>query len=462
MLELTLDFIIKSCNGEKIGNYNPIVKQIITDSRQDVDDNTLFIALKGENHDGHKFVKEVLEKGASVAIVSNIEDIDIKELNGKVLILVDDTLLALQKIAKSYRSLFNLPLVAITGSVGKTTTKEILYRCLNSSYDTLYTKGNYNNDIGLPLTILNLEKNHEVGVVEVAMRGLGEISRLVDIARPTCAIITNVELVHLESLGSLENIVKAKCEVLETLGSEDFALINGDNDLLLEMTSRYPVRKYTFGYKDNCDCKVINISSNDKGMQIFMQIFAEKISLNFPIPAPKLALNVVAGVSMAYMLGVPIPEIIKQIETYEPADNRLKINYLPTGGIIINDTYNANPVSMQAAIETSRLLKGNNRFVAVLGDMLELGEYEEEGHREVGRYVATNQVDILITVGSRAKYIAEGAIAAGMDQTRIYHFFDKTECLTFLHHNLNYTDIILFKASRGLELETLIEGWLGG
>lgn len=460
MIELTLDFIIHSCQGEKVGRDNPIIKKIITDSRLEMDNNTLFIALKGENHDGHKFVQEALNKGASVAIIADKNAIDINKLGDKVVIVVDDTLLALQKIAQNYRRQFNIPIVAITGSVGKTTTKEILACLLEGSFNTLYTQGNYNNDIGLPLTILRMEKHHEAAVVEVAMRGKGEISRLVDIARPSCAIITNVEPVHLETLGSLENVAKAKCEVLETLTSEEFALINGDNELLVKTANTYPCRKYTFGHNQECDCRIIQVFNDTKGITIEARIFEESVNLFFPIPAPKLALNVLAAAGTAYLLGVPLQDITNRLEIYKPAGSRLKITPLPEGGVVIDDTYNANPVSMQAALETAHKLKDNRRLVAVLGDMYELGAYEKEGHLNVGKSAFMNRVDLLLTVGSLAYYIAQGAVDAGMKKTDIYHFKDKAECLYYLQHNLKRTDVVLFKASRGMELETLISSWL--
>ncbi len=460
MSTYALDFIIESCQGRKLGQADPIIKEIIIDSRQEISTNTLFIAIEGNKFDGHDFVAEVLDKGASVAIVSSLDKLDITKFQDKVLILVKDTLLALQQIAKAYRQEFNIPLVAITGSVGKTTTKELLYQCLKTTYETLYTKGNYNNDIGLPLTLLRIEEKHDLAVVELAMRGLGEISRLVNIARPTCAIITNAELVHLENLGNIDNIIKAKCEVLETLTAQDFALVNGDNQPLLERANTYPCRIYTFGYNDDCDFKLVDTTSDKSGMFITMQILKKTVELKFPIPAPRLALNVVAAIGAAYILGVPLQESTTQIGAYQPTGNRLQITYLPEGGILINDTYNANPLSMQAALETAAELKGNNRLVAVLGDMFELGPYEEKGHLEVGGYVVASHVDKLITIGDRAKLIAEGAIAKGMEESNIYPFSNKSESLSYIRHNLKKTDVVLFKASRGLELEKLINEWL--
>lgn len=460
MKELTLDFIIQSCDGEKLGTSNPIINKIVTDSREAMNNNTLFIALKGEKHDGHKFVQDAFNKGACAAIVSDKNALDINNLNGKSIIVVDDTLTALQNIAKSYRQQFNIPIVAITGSVGKTTTKEILSCLLNGTFNTLYTEGNFNNDIGLPLTIFRMENSHEAAVVEMAMRARGEISRLADIARPSCAIITNVEPVHLETLGSLENIARAKCEVLETLTNKEFALINGDNDLLVEIANTYPCKKYTFGYNQVCDCKIVEVSTDNTGINIKADIFEENVELFFPVPAPKLAINVVAAAAVAFLLGVDLKDIVKRIEGYKPAGSRLKMINLPEGGLIIDDTYNANPVSMQAALETANKLKGSRRFVAVLGDMYELGNYERKGHYKVGALAAQNEVDLLLTVGSLAYHIAEGAINAGMDNNNVYHFNDKTECLYYLQHNLKGTDVVLFKASRGMRLETLIEGWI--
>ncbi len=460
MKELTLDYIMASCQGKKIGEGYPFIGQITTDSRQEMSDKTLFVALQGENHDGHKFVQEALNKGAAAAIVSDTSRLNLNDYKDKALIVVDDTLIALQKIARKYRQDFNIPVVAITGSVGKTTTKEILSRCLSSSFNTLYTEGNYNNDIGLPLTIMRLEEYHEAAVVEMAMRGRGEISRLVDIAQPTCAIITNVEMVHLETLGSLGNIAKAKCEVLEKLSAGDFAFINGDNKLLLQTAANYSCHKYTFGYNQECDCKILEVRTDKNHMTITADFFQEPAVITFPIPAPKLAINVVAAAGTALILGVPMANIISNLASYKPTGNRLNITKLPEGGIVINDTYNANPVSMQAALETSQKLKDDKKLVAVLGDMFELGEYEIDGHLKVGKLAFDNKVDILIAVGARAEYIAQGAIQAGMNQAKVLHFPDKAESLAYLQHNLNKTEVILFKASRGMQLETLIKGWL--
>lgn len=460
MKELTLEYIITSCQGEAIGEGNYAIDKIITDSRQMIDNKTLFIALKGEKYDGHNFVSKVLDKGASAVIISNVSGIDFKRYKNKVFIVVEDTLIALQKIAAKYRQDFKLPVVAITGSVGKTTTKEILSCGLKNAFNILYTEGNFNNDIGLPLTILRLMEYHEIAVVELAMRAQGEISRLVEISRPTCAIITNVEAVHLETLGSIENIAAAKCEVLAKLSAHEFAFINGDNELLLQTASAYPCHKYTFGYNQNCDCRIMAVATNQNSMVIKAELFGEEATINFPLPAPKLAINVVAAVGMALKLGVPILDIINNLANYKPAANRLIISSLPAGGIIINDTYNANPLSMEAALETGRQLKGAKKLVAVLGDMFELGEYEIEGHQKVGELALKNEVDTLITVGTRAKYIAQGAIAAGMSEASVCHFANKDEALAYLKNKMHKTEVILFKASRGMELETLIKDWL--
>lgn len=460
MKELTLEYIVNSCQGRRIGESNYLISKIVTDSRQTIDNKTLFIALKGERYDGHNFVAEVLDKGAAAVLISNSFDLDFKRYKDKVFIIVEDTLSALHKIAKKYRQEFMLPIVGITGSVGKTTTKEILSHCLKDTFNILYTAGNFNNDIGLPLTILRLEKEHQIAIVELAMRAKGEISRLVDIAKPTCAIITNVEPVHLETLGSLENIAQAKCEILEALTADDFAFINGDNELLLQTASVYPCHKFTFGYNQECDCKIIKVVTNQNAMVIRADLFGEEATMNFPLPAPKLAINVVAAAGMALKLGLPIFDIINNLTTYKPAANRLIISNLPEGGIIINDTYNANPLSMEAALETSRQLKGNKKLVAVLGDMFELGEYEMEGHLKVGISVVTNEVDTLIAVGPRAKYIAQGAQEAGMNESKIVYFPNKAEVLRYLNNKAYKTEVVLFKASRGMELETLIKDWL--
>ena len=458
-MQFDLNFICQATGGNlALQKGNPDFLRVATDSRE-IRTGDLFIALKGENFDGHDYINEALQKGARGAIVTNTAGILTDLYKEIAIIKVKDTLAALQQLAAAHRDRFELPIIAITGSVGKTTTKDILAGLLQNNFQVLKTEGNFNNEIGLPLTLLRLNSHYEAAVVELAMRSRGEIAHLASLCRPTIAIITNVEPVHLQTLGSLENIAQAKCEVLQKV--ENFAVINGDNDYLIKAAKEYSCSQYTFGYNKDCDFRVINAHINNSKLWIKANIFENAIDLQFPIPTLRLAPVITAAAGVATLMGVNISDIQTSLSAYKPDGNRLAMINLPQGGLIINDTYNANPLSMAAAVETARELATGRRIVAILGDMFELGDYEMQGHLEVGRKVALSGVNLLVTIGTRAENIARGAREAGMAEQQIIHFIDRNECYEYLSQNLSEQDVILFKASRGMKLELIVDKWLG-
>ena len=461
-MQVSLDFVCRSINGRIIaGNDRHIITGITTDSRR-VEAESLFIALCGEKYDGHDFVHAALEEGARAAVVSRVIDIGPGSGEDKTLIMVDDTLQALQALASSYRKCFAIPVIAVTGSVGKTTIKDLAALFLSSAWKTLKTQGNYNNDIGLPLTLLQLDESYQAAVVEMGMGALGEIQRLAAIARPQFALISNVEPVHLETLGSLENIARAKCEVLSEIPEDGFALINGDYKLLAETAREYSCRKYTFGYNDDCDFQIANCRISNSGMEIKMRWQNQQETLFFPLPAGRLALNIVAAASLALLLGIDIESIKSSLLDYKPSGNRLNIINLESGGAIINDTYNANPVSMAAALETGHELAAAGKYLAVLGDMFELGNLETEAHLKVGQIAYTSGVDLLVTVGNLAQNIARGALEAGMNPEQVHHFPAKAEAMEYLQNQVDNQCTLLFKASRGMQLETMVDELFAG
>lgn len=452
-MKLDIRFLCKAVQGSIInGDPNISFSGVSTDSRS-VLPGQVFFALEGKKHDGHQYVNQAFSRGAAAAVVSKVGN----KYKEQPLILVSDTIHALQQLAKDYRSLFNIPLAAVTGSVGKTTTKEILAQCLESTYVTLKTQGSFNNEIGLPLTLLNLKEYHQIGVVELGMRGLGEIRTLAEVAQPTVAIITNVEPVHLETMGSLEKIAQAKCEVLSVLSGGSFAVINGDNTLLLAEADKYDCVKYTFGYNESCDFHIEKVTVRQEMMEIRADFRGQEELLNFPLPAASLALDVVAAASVCYLLGLNMAKVKQALLDYKPSGNRLNISTSKTGRVLINDTYNANPLSMSAALEVGLKLRKQGQFIAVLGDMFELGSYEKEGHILVGKKAAEIGVDLLITIGERARQIGEGAKSAGMAADKVKCFPDKTAALDCIKQSAKPGDTILFKASRGMELEKVID-----
>jgi UDP-N-acetylmuramoyl-tripeptide--D-alanyl-D-alanine ligase len=458
-MKLDINFVIDSVDGNFIaGHRQGTIVGVSTDSRK-VNPGELFIALQGENFDGHNYIADVWKAGAAAVVVSKPVELPPDNNKGAV-ILVGDTLEALQKLAGRYRQLFNIPIIAITGSVGKTTTKDMLAESLATVYKTVKTPGNYNNEIGLPLTLLGINEQHQAAVVEMAMRAAGEIANLARIVRPTYAIITNVEPVHLETMKTIDNIARAKCELLQFIDRDKFALINGDNELLLKSAAEYPNPKYTFGYSNKCDIQIIDVENDGIGIRVGLRLLDVKESFYCPVPAKRLAPNIAAAAGLAYLMGVKPENIKKGIAIYKPSANRLKIINLSLGGAIIDDTYNANPLSMMSALEVCQHISAGRKTVAVLGDMFELGDFEKEGHFQVGERVAKLGLDRLVTIGQRAEYIEQGALLNGMPNDRVVHFGSREASLSWLKKHVGQNEVILFKGSRAMQLDKLVEAWL--
>ncbi len=435
---------IASALGSRVsgGDGQLLIKQVVTDSRL-AKAGSLFFALKGEKHDGHDFVGDVFSRGGA-AVVS-------RPVSGGPTIEVKDCLEALQALAAYHRSRYEIPVIAVTGSVGKTTTKDLLAACLDGRC-TLKTPGNYNNEIGLPLTLLGLNDEHQACVVELAMRGPGEIALLSRIAQPTACIIVNVAPVHLETMGSLDNIVKAKCEVLDY--TRDFAVINGDLPELRDVG--FPRGElYRFGRGYDCDWRVLSCRYQPPFTRFQLDIMDKRFAVNLPFPATHLYGSVAAAAGTAMLLGVKPQEIADRLANFEPSAGRLNLKTGRKGATFIDDTYNANPQSMMAALQVLSDLAGSRRKIAVLGDMFELGSYEAEGHRLVGEKAAALGVDILIAIGERAKLLAEGARESGFEGI-LLHFDSKDAVIDYLRSEIRSDDVVLFKASRGMHLEEIV------
>ncbi len=416
---------------------------------------SLFFALKGDRHDGHDFVPQALANGAVAAVVSRPVSLP-QGLVNKGLIRVDDVRKGLQMLARWHRRKFKLHVVGITGSVGKTTTKDLTANFLESKFATLKTEGNFNNEIGVPLTLLRLDESHQACVVEMAMRNLGEIEELAFLALPTCGIIINVEPVHLENLGSLEKIAEAKCELLKCIQEQGFVAINGDNPWLIQKADMYPVKKIRFGRGPNCDDRILEVESFPDKTRIRAGISGRVADFWLPFLAPHLAYNLVAAAGIAFRLGVDIEDIQAKAQSFVPSSRRLNIKPGCRGITVIDDCYNANPVSMKAALEVLSGLGAGRCRVAVLGDMYELGSYEAEGHREVGYKVAELGIEYLVTVGELARLIGEAAKEAGMKEERTLHFPEKGPAAAYLKGNLPAGAVVLVKASRGMRLEEIV------
>lgn len=437
--------ILEITNGKLIcGDEDTECINFIRDSRE-INKNDTYVTIKGDNFDGNDFYKEAIENGASVCIVNK----NVEKVNNATIVQVGNTLDALQKIATYKRSLYNIPVVAITGSVGKTSTKDLVASVVSQKYNTLKTKGNLNNFIGLPLTVLQL-KNEEAMVIEMGMSSLGEISKLTQIAKPTIAVITNIGTAHIGKLGSRENILKAKLEILEGLQGNT-VIINNDNDLLhkwaLENENNYNIITYGIKNKSTYMASSINLYEDRS------EYYLDEDLVTVPVGGEHFILNSLCSIAVGKALNIDIKDIIKGISELELSKQRMEECKSKNGAIVINDTYNANYDSMKAAITYLKSVN-NRRKIAILGDMLELGNFSEELHEKVGKEVDEN-IDILITVGKEAEYIANKSRAK-----QIFKFNSNNEAINRIKNIISKNDTVLLKASNGMHFNEIVNAIL--
>ncbi len=458
MKGLTVKEIIRVTKGKLIqGDPNLICQNFSKDTRT-IQKKDTYIAIKGEKFDGNLFLKQALEKGADCAIVSDIQvEKEVwKSYQDKAIIKVEDTLEALYQIARLKRSYYQIPVIAITGSVGKTSTKDIVASVVSQKYKTLKTIGNNNNNIGLPFTILKLQ-DEEAMVLEMGMNHFGEISLLTSIAKPNLCIITNIGTSHIGNLGSRENILKAKLEILE--GTNDpTIIINNDNDLLHKWQEENKEKRniITYGIQKTSDVEAKNIELEEEGSQFVCEIKGHKTKIHVPVGGSHFVLNALCAVTIGEVLGIEKEKIKKGIGEFKLTKKRMDIVLLKNGIKIINDAYNASFESMQASLKY--LAKGKEkRKIAVLGDMLELGKYSEKLHEKVGKEVYDNKIDMLFCSGENAKYIATKAKQQGMAEDHIYYTKDKEQLLAQIKQTIKPGDAILFKASNGMRFFDLAE-----
>lgn len=456
MHKIYVEDIIRECNGELV--IGDLKKECINFSKDTrvIKENDVYIGIKGENFDGNKFYDKAFDNGASVCILDNIEDIDINKYKDKTIIKVEDSIIALGKIAAYKRSLYDIPVIAVTGSVGKTSTKDMIASVLETKYNVLKTKGNLNNNIGMPLTILEL-KDHDCMVVEMGMNHLNEISYLTKIAKPTIAVITNIGTAHIGNLSSRENILKAKLEILEGLDKDGVLFINNDNDLLHKeynnLKNEYKVK--TIGIDNISDYMAYNIKEDITGSMFTIKDDNIEENIQVNVATRPFIYNSLMGYAIGKELNIEKDLIKKGISNLKLTDHRLEKKVNQNGVTIIDDTYNASYDSMKSSIEL--LGKSNNRKIAILGDMLELGEYSEEIHRKVGEDVVNNNIDILITVGEFSKYIKDEAIKNGFNKENIYSFEKQEDTYNLLKTILKNEDLVLIKGSHGINLENVVE-----
>ena len=374
-----------------------------------------------------------------------------------MIIEVEDTLQALYKLASYKRDIYNVPVIAITGSVGKTSTKDLVSNVVAQKYKICKTIGNNNNNIGMPFTILNAPNDIEAFVLEMGMNHFGEIHLLSEIAKPNICIITNIGTSHIGNLGSRENILKAKLEILDG-AKNPYMVINNDNDLLHkwyeENKDRINIKTYGINEKSDIQAKDIQLYEDSSEYQIHLNNKEEKIKV--PIGGEHFVLNSLCAIAVGELLNIENEDIKKGIETFSLTKNRMEVIELKNGIKLINDAYNSSVESVKASLSYMNHMKANRR-IAVLGDILETGEFALALHKEIGKIVCENKVDILICSGENAKYIVESAKENGFDEKNIYYFENKENIVDLLRKIIQVEDVILFKASNGMRFFDIAE-----
>ncbi len=452
MKVLTAETISKMVQGRLEVPSEILVNHISIDSRT-LMEGSLFIAIKGERFDGHNYINQAVENGAALVMVR--EGTILPEKTPAV--FVSDTLKALGMLAHEYRKLFNIPVVAVTGSVGKTSTKEMIASILSAKYKVHKSKGNYNNDIGLPLSVLELNDEHEVAVFEMGMRGFDEISALSKIVNPDIAVITNIGISHIERLGSRQNILKAKLEILDGMKDKGTVILNGDDELLSGLRDLLVQKTVFYGIDENQDVWAYDLSSRgEEGVYFQVKTHVNDMKLFIPAPGIHNVHNALAGIAVAETLDMNESDIRKGLEGFSGEQMRLCIEE-KDGIKFINDSYNAAPSSMTAAIDVLCEIAGQRRKWAVIGDMLELGDWAREAHGKIGRLISKAGIEYMVAIGSLAKWYIEGANEDPNSKTITKLFDTASEAKSYIKTLVQKGDVLLFKGSRMIKMDILVQ-----
>ena len=443
MTRLSIREIADSCGGKWQGReelLSACPANIVTDSRK-AEKGSMFIAIRGERTDGHRYIPDVLQKGALAVLCEEQGE------PGEPRIIVPDVLSALLEIASYARSGCGFPFIGVTGSVGKTTAKEMISAVLSARYNTFKTPGSMNGQIGLPVTLMGLDDDYEAAVIEMGVSQFGEMTRITHVVRPDYAVFTNIGDAHLEVLHDREGVLRAKSEIVKGMKEDAVIFANGDDELL--KNASFGRRKILFGLGEHCDVRAENVESlNGKALRCRILAGERKIDVTVPAYGSYMIYSVLAAAAVGLELGLTDEEIAKGMSLYKTVGHRSRVvkTALCT---MIDDCYNANPTSNAAAIDSMAALEG--RKVCILGDMREMGENSPELHRYIGRYAVEHGAELVITSGSDARYIAQAAGEKGID------FPDKASLISALPGLLRPGDVVLVKASRGAQFEEVAE-----
>lgn len=445
MEKLNLSEIIGACHGSFGYPADIEISGVSTDTRT-IEKNSLFIALKGERFDGHDFAAKAMEMGAAAVVTE-------RAVEGARCVIVDSTAQALLDIAGYYRRRFDIPVVGVTGSVGKTTTKDMIALVVSQKYNTLKTQGNLNNEIGMPKTLFGLDRTHTAAVIEMGMSHRGEISRMSMCCQPDVCVITNIGVSHIENLGSQANILKAKMEMLDG-AKYDAPLILCRDDKLLAKAEVYSDRKvyyYSVSKKD-CDVYATGITTADGGINFTINYGGEKLAARINCLGEHNVKNALAAFCVGIALDIPTEDIIKGIGLFKPEGMRQNVRE-HKGVTFILDCYNAAPDSMKASLSVLAQTEAKGKRYCVLGDMLELGKNSAKYHKQVGEYVLSSKADEILCFGENSVHYIEGACDKGFAAENARHFDSREELAAYLKGKLNAGDAVLIKGSRGMKLE---------
>ncbi|MGL4736832.1 MAG: UDP-N-acetylmuramoyl-tripeptide--D-alanyl-D-alanine ligase [Cellulosilyticaceae bacterium] len=452
-MKLTLEQVLKATGGKCLNPDamgNNLVTSIVIDSRR-LEAGSLFVPIKGDNFDGHDFIAKA---GAQGAVATLTEQADLPD-HQLTTIHVADTRKALLDLAHYYRQILALPVIAVTGSVGKTTTKDLIASVLGAKFKVHKTQGNYNNEIGMPLTVFAATQACELMVLEMGMNHFDEIHRLSMTAAPNHAVITNIGTSHIENLGSREGILKAKLEIIDGLQPGGRVIVNGEDDLLGPVATKNP-NFVAYGMDESHYYYATAVKLSDETVEATLVSPTERYDVVIPAPGEHMVYNALAALILAEAYDLTKEQVIQGFMDYVPTKMRMQIIQSANGMRLIDDTYNASPDSMKAALKVLASSEVKGKKVAVLGDMFEMGDHGPGLHREVGEYAASTAIDVLCAVGTIAKNIYEGAQAAQNKDLELYYYETQEDFLKDTKQFEDPLNMILFKASRGMHFENLV------
>jgi UDP-N-acetylmuramoyl-tripeptide--D-alanyl-D-alanine ligase len=453
-MQMTAGEAAQICGGRVlVGDPAAEITSVTSDSRE-IKPGALFIPLIGEKTDAHRFIGKAFAAGASASLTQEQVEPD----GSGVLIAVDDTLAALQKLAAAWRARYTGPVVGITGSVGKTTTKEMTAMAISAGRNVMKTEGNRNSQIGLPLTIFRLSPEYGAAVIEMGMSEFGEMSRLAAVASPDYAIVTNIGLSHIGNLGSQQNIRSEKLHITDRFHEGSVLFLNGDDPLLAELRGTLPFRTLFYGTQPWCDFRAEDIRLGAESSEFrYAAPGGETGELRLPVPGMHCVLDALAGLAVAQQLNVPLSDAAASLACYRSPAMRMQIRR--TGGItVIDDSYNSSPDAAKSSVSVLCGFHGGRR-IAVLADMLELGSFSRQGHFDVGAYAAEAGIDLLITVGTEARAIGEGALSV-RPELEYYACSTNAEAVETLGRILRAGDSVLVKGSRGMKTDEIVKSLL--